>query len=322
MVFYRRALAPEINLVWQLLFTVKGRVDRATWWIASVAFTCVWLLGIWSFSKVELPYRSSAYPYVAWLLIAFLAVVWWSSNAIDVKRLHDRERSGWHVLIRILRDAALIALGYLGQGHQVSASDYAPILGIVWVACMLLILVECGFLPGTDGPNNYGPDPLVKYQLDHSTMSKILRASPIPAPGTRHSLSLSSNVADKYALLIKYSEKVRALDERLRELPDDLRDRLKRDAVSSPGNIEEIAASLVAENHKRECPFEDPKLDALHKQLEPYGPGAQSELRRVIGFLRGHVDADTVVAQIIADFRAKAGAATADSVQPDKSARG
>jgi len=51
-----------------------------------------------------------------------------------VKRYHDRDKSGWWVLIIFL-----------------------PVIGALWY------LIECGFLRGTDGNNAYGPDPLARY---------------------------------------------------------------------------------------------------------------------------------------------------------------
>jgi uncharacterized membrane protein YhaH (DUF805 family) len=33
---------------------------------------------------------------------------------------------------------------------------FVPIIGAIW------LLVECGFLRGTEGPNNYGPDPIAE----------------------------------------------------------------------------------------------------------------------------------------------------------------
>jgi uncharacterized membrane protein YhaH (DUF805 family) len=53
------------------------------------------------------------------------------SIAVAVKRYHDRNKSGWWVLI-----------------------VFVPVIGGLWY------LIECGFLRGTPGPNNYGPDPL------------------------------------------------------------------------------------------------------------------------------------------------------------------
>lgn len=53
------------------------------------------------------------------------------SLAVGVKRWHDRDKSGWWMLILLI-----------------------PLIGAIWY------LIACGILKGTDGPNRYGPDPL------------------------------------------------------------------------------------------------------------------------------------------------------------------
>ena len=60
----------------------------------------------------------------------FGLVLTWTHLAVFVKRWHDRDKSGWWVLINLI-----------------------PVIGWFWT------LIECGFLDGTVGPNKYGPDP-------------------------------------------------------------------------------------------------------------------------------------------------------------------
>ncbi len=62
--------------------------------------------------------------------LIFLLIIW-PALAISVKRWHDRDKSGWWVLIGLV-----------------------PLIGGLWA------LIETGFLPGTEGDNQYGPDPL------------------------------------------------------------------------------------------------------------------------------------------------------------------
>ena len=50
------------------------------------------------------------------------------SIIVYIKRFHDRDKSGWWVLIGLI-----------------------PIIGAIW------LLIELGFLKGTDGPNRFGP---------------------------------------------------------------------------------------------------------------------------------------------------------------------
>ena len=73
--------------------------------------------------------QAMAMPSVPMLIVYVIFLYPWL--ALYAKRWHDRGKSGWWSLIVLV-----------------------PILGAIW------ILVELGFLRGTEGPNQYGPDPL------------------------------------------------------------------------------------------------------------------------------------------------------------------
>lgn len=64
-------------------------------------------------------------------LIVLLLLLLWPSICLYAKRWHDRDKSGWWSLIVLI-----------------------PIIGGLWM------LIELGFLRGTDGPNRFGPDPI------------------------------------------------------------------------------------------------------------------------------------------------------------------
>ncbi len=64
------------------------------------------------------------------LAFVVLGFVMWASVALNVKRLQDRNRSPWLILI-----------------------TFVPIVGPIFV------IVELGILDGTPGPNRFGPDP-------------------------------------------------------------------------------------------------------------------------------------------------------------------
>lgn len=114
----------DIN--WQnLLFEFRGRINRAKYWIGMLvllAFESVLFL-------IAVALDSGAFQFFAWLV---LVICIWPALAISVKRWHDRGKSGWWVLIGLI-----------------------PFVGFWWV------LIECGFLPGDEGYNDYGPNPLV-----------------------------------------------------------------------------------------------------------------------------------------------------------------
>ncbi len=70
-----------------------------------------------------------------------LFIVWWlfaliPGIAVAVRRLHDRDMSGWWYL------------GFI-------VASFIPFLGFIAAIAMLVIFL----LPGTDGPNRFGPNP-------------------------------------------------------------------------------------------------------------------------------------------------------------------
>lgn len=63
--------------------------------------------------------------------VGIVAVAWWLNLMVGIRRLHDRNKSGWWLLVGLI-----------------------PVLGVFWM------LIECGFKRGTDGDNRFGPSPL------------------------------------------------------------------------------------------------------------------------------------------------------------------
>ncbi len=110
---------------WQeLLFSFDGRINRAKFWSGVGAVFVGYLVIYVLFLAID----SGALRAILGLL--YLGFIW-PSLAISIKRWHDRDKSGWWVLIGII-----------------------PIIGPIWA------LIETGFLEGTNGPNQHGPDPL------------------------------------------------------------------------------------------------------------------------------------------------------------------
>ena len=106
----------------KLFTSFHGRIPRAQWWLGSVLIilsqallmTLVETAG----GKVELVQG------FIWLLTLVPHL------AINIKRCHDRDRSGWFILL-----------------------TFIPLVNLWYI-------VEVGFLPGTKGNNRFGPDPL------------------------------------------------------------------------------------------------------------------------------------------------------------------
>jgi len=73
----------------------------------------------------------------------FALAVFIPSIAVTVRRLHDRDMSGWW---------------YLGFG----VASLVPFVGFLASLAFLVVL----FMPGTPGSNRFGPDPKNPYQED------------------------------------------------------------------------------------------------------------------------------------------------------------
>lgn len=91
--------------------------------------------------------------------IAFQAIiippVLWMFLATSVKRLHDRDRSGWWLLVFfVLPDLCGQLAEWLPDSYWVAF--------VVWPvpACYLWGAVEMYILPGTRSTNRFGPNPL------------------------------------------------------------------------------------------------------------------------------------------------------------------
>lgn len=120
-----------------LLFSFQGRANRAKFWLVALG---IFVIEVILVAAILGPVATSADPQQALagigpiayiVMLVFVVVAAWVSLAVGVKRFHDRNKSGWWVLI-----------------------IFVPVIGNLWY------LIECGFLRGTPGPNDYGPDPL------------------------------------------------------------------------------------------------------------------------------------------------------------------
>lgn len=113
----------------QFLFSLNGRITRSDYWLkyylpAMVVFILAVVLdGALGLADPQL----GVGPITGLMYLA----LFWPSIAVTVKRLHDRDKSGWFMLIMLI-----------------------PIIGSIW------LLVVVGFLRGTVGPNRFGDDPL------------------------------------------------------------------------------------------------------------------------------------------------------------------
>ena len=113
---------------WKYLFTsLEGRIGRQSYWMGTIVFIVINVIA----SALDMmlgTMTEGGYGLISG--IASLIMIY-PSIMVSAKRWHDRGKSGWWSLLVLV-----------------------PVIGWIWM------LVELGFLKGTDGPNQYGKDPV------------------------------------------------------------------------------------------------------------------------------------------------------------------
>jgi len=133
-----------------ILFSLTGRLNRAPYWLAGIG---LFATGLILFFITLLINRHSDPFFNDVFLILILLLLIWVGFALTTKRLHDRDKSAWWVLLFYVAPSILEAIGE----HVGSAGS---ILSLIGGGISIWGLIELGFLRGTTGQNSYGPDPL------------------------------------------------------------------------------------------------------------------------------------------------------------------
>ena len=106
----------------QILFSFKGRIGRKAYWLSFLGmmvalFAVIFVLALAGVGEDVIGLVT---------LVIYIPLIW-MSLAVQIKRWHDRNKSGWWVLITLI-----------------------PVIGSIWA------LIENGFLAGDDNQNNFG----------------------------------------------------------------------------------------------------------------------------------------------------------------------
>jgi uncharacterized membrane protein YhaH (DUF805 family) len=131
-----------------LLFGYRGRINRAKYLLAALIYVVALIVAA---------VAGYAIGGLAALIVAFVVVgigCFVSGVMVGIERLHDRNKSGAWLLLFYVVPPILDRIG------RPSGGDDFGILSIISLAISLWALVELGFLRGTIGPNDFGPDPL------------------------------------------------------------------------------------------------------------------------------------------------------------------
>jgi uncharacterized membrane protein YhaH (DUF805 family) len=157
-----------------LLFSFEGRINRAKYWLSALIVLIGWMALfirlIDTIADVLLRINPASvttlFP-IFFFAIAFplLAVFLWSYAATTIKRLRDRNRSGWWIIpFSVLPILLPGVAGWLGQSYLALFLETVAFVLSIWS------FIETFCLRGTRGPNRFGPDPLAP---DHSSLPAI-----------------------------------------------------------------------------------------------------------------------------------------------------
>ena len=142
------------------LFGFHGRATRAEWWLFVLIFfvynfvvtaLCVYIFGFLGLL-------------IGW---ALMLVLLWPALAVSERRLHDRGKSGWWLVLFyltpiIIGSVKLWLTGEMGVHGYKNPTTMATVISLISFAITLWGLIELGVLRGTHGGNKYGPDPLLE----------------------------------------------------------------------------------------------------------------------------------------------------------------
>ena len=119
------------SIVW-VWTSFEGRIGRQSYWLkyfVPVVVIYFVLAVVDQFAGLTIGDEMMGQ---AGILSSIFSLLWiWFGLAAGAKRCHDRGRSGWFQAIALI-----------------------PVIGWIW------LLVELGFLKGSEGANRFGPDPL------------------------------------------------------------------------------------------------------------------------------------------------------------------
>jgi len=161
------------------LFSFEGRINRAKYWLAALIILCGMIFVLMLLAALATIFgiggplainvigisasiqlgdddpasKASLFPQI--VIIPMTLVFGWSYAAASIKRLHDRNKSGWWIV------PFIAATGVYGQfGDRLGGSYPAVFIGLAVFIAFIWGIVEMCCLKGTRGPNRFGSDPL------------------------------------------------------------------------------------------------------------------------------------------------------------------
>ena len=140
----------------RLYLSADGRIGRQDFWMGILGFFVVGLvLGLIFLALFgPLSYVTRILNFIVQLVFAYPAY------NLMAKRFQDRDRPPMFAAIVIGVSILLNLIGLFFADPMAMTGFIGTIFGLIWLVIGIWILVELGFLRGTVGQNQYGPDPV------------------------------------------------------------------------------------------------------------------------------------------------------------------
>jgi len=145
-----------------LFFSTEGRIGRGKWWLGIILLLIIGIVFFAIFPTIALNPL-----YILIVSIIFLYPV----SCLYLKRLQDRNKGHmpwlWIFIVPgfLYNLAAFLGIGFeqveiIPGVQSASPTGIGVLLSLAAFVVGLWALVECGFLRGTKGDNDFGPDPV------------------------------------------------------------------------------------------------------------------------------------------------------------------
>lgn len=130
-------------------FSFAGRMNRQRYWVTSVLiYFAILAAGL---TAASLPVVGVA------VMIPGVIIALWVGLAAGVRRLHDRNKSAWWLLLFY---GPSLFFSVLSEVASTSSPEAGSALAALSLPFSIWAFVELGCLKGTSGPNRFGEDPL------------------------------------------------------------------------------------------------------------------------------------------------------------------
>ena len=174
-----------------LYFNPSGRINRSTFWLKGILLLhVIWgaifiaiivmllstdIRGGWASTSLLDAILWDPEDFIMLILLGIILVViyWWNNFAVTVKRLHDRDKSAWWLVL----------------WWAISGIGSVFTFGLASIAVAIWAFIEVGCLAGTPGNNRYDyssqTNQLMRHHPGHTPAGNAQQQTPTTRTGSR-----------------------------------------------------------------------------------------------------------------------------------------